>query len=153
MTSTQGMLQTYIMLSKTFRNKRITAVALTSILLVSFCLIPCGKAGLLKAEAAMPSTMAQGMAGEMEEHSCHDSTASADFQLKADEQVSCLHCDVSTPAIIQTVSTDFSNQTATNETVSLVSLSTLSTSYVKWATLRPPGPDRPIHLLNATFII
>ena len=140
------------MLSKTFRNKRITLLSLTAILLVSFCLIPCGKAGLLKAEAASHAGMVHEMTGEMAGHSCHD-TASADFQISELEQASCPHCDSATPGILQTAGTDFSVQPAAIETDHAVSLSGLSTSYVKWATLRPPGTERPIHLLNSIFII
>ena len=140
------------MLSKTFRNKRITVAALTSLLLVSFCLIPCGKSGLITAEAKTHAEMGHDMGGGMKGHSCHDS-ASADVQLKAGDHGGCLHCDLSNPGIIQTANTGFSDQVAAVETVYTVSLSSLSSSYLNWATLRPPGPDRPIHLLNSIFII
>ncbi len=141
------------MFSKVARNRRISVISLTSLLLVSFCLIPCGKTGLLQAEASTQAGMHHEGAGEMEGHSCHDSSSS-DFQLKKSDHNSCLHCESSTPAVIQTAHKELSkSQTAAIGTEYFISKSGISNSYLKWAILMPPGQGRPIHILNSIFII
>ena len=141
------------MFSKVYKNKRISVISLTSLLLVSFCLIPCGKAGLLKAETSPQAGMHHEAAAEMKEHSCHDSSSS-DFQIKEGDINSCLHCDSSTPAIIQPLKSPFStDQFASLRVEYLLSSEESSNSYQKWATLKPPGKSRPIHILHSIFII
>lgn len=141
------------MFSKVYKNKRISLISLTSLLLVSFCLIPCGKAGLLQAEASTEAGMHHEGADEMKGHSCHDSSSS-DFQLKESDHNTCLHCDSSTPAIIQSVKSSFS----TDQLASIRAEHPLSNNeslnvHQKWAALKPPGKARPIHILNSIFII
>lgn len=141
------------MFVKYFRNKRLTVVALTSLLLVSFCLIPCGKAGLLTAEAGISSGMKHEGGAEQAGRSCHGSSSS-DSQLKEGDLNSCLHCDSATPAIIQSVKSSFStDQLASIRAEHLLSNKIASNSYQKWATLKPPGKARPIYILNSIFII
>ena len=141
------------MFSKVYRNKRISVISLTSLLLVSFCLIPCGKAGLLNAEAGISSGMQHKGGTEMAGRSCHGSSSS-DFQIKEGDLNSCLHCDSSTPAIIQSVKSSFSaDQLASIRAEHLLSNNIASNSYQKWATLKPPGKTRPIHILHSIFII
>ena len=141
------------MFSKVYRNKRISVISLTSLLLVSFCLIPCGKAGLLNAEAGISSGMQHEGGTEMAGRSCHGSSSS-DFQIKEGDINSCLHCDSSTPAIIQSVKSSFSaDQLASIRSEHLLSNNIASNSYQKWATLKPPGKARPIYILNSIFII
>ena len=141
------------MFVKYFRNKRSATVALTSLLLVSFCLIPCGKAGLLTAEAGISSEMQHEGGTEMAGQSCHGSSSS-DSQIKEGDTNSCLHCDSSTPAIIQSVKSSFSaDQLASLRAEHLLSNNIASRTYQKWATLKPPGKTRPIYILNSIFII
>ena len=141
------------MFSKVSKNKRISVISLTSLLLVSFCLIPCGKAGLLKAEANSQAGMHHEASAEMKGHSCHDSS-SGDLQLIEVDLNSCIHCDSSTPAIIQSVKSSFSaDQLASLRAEYLLSNEESSNSYQKWAALKPPGKTRPIHILHSIFII
>ena len=141
------------MFSKAYKNKRISIISLTSLLLVSFCLIPCGKAGILKAEASQQTGMHHEAAEEMKGHSCHDSSSS-DFQIKERDLNSCIHCDTPSPAIIESVKNDFStDQLASMREELLPSNEEYSNSYQKRAALKPPGKSRPIHILHSIFII
>ncbi|MDT8316561.1 MAG: hypothetical protein RQ824_01030 [bacterium] len=141
------------MFSKVYKNKRISLISLTSLLLVSFCLIPCGKAGLLRAEASQQAGMRHEAAAEMKGHSCHNSSSS-DFQIKEWDLNSCIHCDSSTPAIIQSVKSSFSiDHPASIRAEHLLSYNESLNTDQKWAALKPPGEVRPIHILNSIFII
>lgn len=136
------------------KNKRLTILSLTSFLLISFCLIPCGEVGLLSADAGTHGDMHSGHGEAVETHSCHGSRVAYDEELRAsDAELVCFHCDLSAPLALQDINPQiFKVKTA--ET-SIDELHFYSVALLKsyFQNLGPPGLAEPIYLLNETYLI
>ncbi len=139
------------MMFRTIKKKRLAILSLTSLLLVSFCLIPCGNSGIADAHASIHGEMHQAHAGEMESHPCHGGD-SAGFELKQGGDHGCLHCDTDSPAAL--VDSKINNlKFAYSAPQSFEIIAAADGSTTIWTDIRPPGLLRPIYILNSTYLI
>lgn len=141
---------------RTFKSKRFALFTLTSLLFVSFCLIPCGGFKVRDAEAGVHHGSGLKAAGnvmaDMESHSCYNGGHVA--AITGADADTCLHCVVSVSAV-------------PHETRSL-NLGALGfymgggledTHFYPYVAafsefdLPPPKFNKPIYILNSTYLI
>jgi hypothetical protein len=147
---------------RNFTNKKLSLFSLTSLLLVGFCLLPCGGSAAMAAKAdhvqnkshKEMGSMDHAAVGGMEAHNCHGGNEGT-LQITDDAKTaSCLYCNISSPSAFQEarsfsfIAFDLSRDAGFDYSQSYSIVGGLLN-----LDLPPPGYNQPIYILNSTYII
>jgi len=146
---------------RNFTNKKFALLSLTSLLLVSFCLLPCGGSTAMAAKSGHAhnkshkemGNMDHAAGGKMEAHNCRGGSNGALKITDETDTASCQHCTISVPAILKDTKV-FSHITfdlPRNEGLNNILLS--STGGLLNLYLPPPRHKSPIYIINSIYII
>ena len=145
------------MLLKNLKNKKVTLLTITSMLLISVCLLPCRGLAMSGADSMSHNNSSTEATTSHEKHfsslSCHD-TAKADLQYDSSNEMSCPHCELFAPAAVK--------DARTNVTTSLYNILDFETDPSSYHLSQesqfdldhpPPRLKQPIHKIHSIYII
>jgi hypothetical protein len=143
---------------RNFTNKKLSLFGLASLLLVSFCLLPCGGAAAMAARSGHVHDKSHKEMGSMdhagmEAHSRHGGDKGA-LHVNGDAKTaSCQHCNISAPAILKDTKVPGCTAFDLPKNEGSDNLLLSSTGGLLKLDLPPPRHKNPIHIINSIYII
>jgi len=128
--------------------------SLVAFLFATTCFVPCGPSSVEAAPHHVSGEMHGEVQSEAKGHSCHSGSAGNSLLKAAKSDDACAHC-----AIVQSASFQERDTLVDHTQTSIIAFSASSSDKQYFSPLyfvnksSPPGSNRPIYILNSTFII
>ena len=140
------------------KNKKTALLVVTSFLLVSLCLLPCGRFSVSDANASSHhgshSMADQEMSSDEGHMSCHDGMGGSMTVSEADNHASCIHCDTVAPATLNKLRTlDLPDHSIEFDSFSAISPLLLTKGNLQKTEYPPPRFKDHIHKTISVYII